>query len=92
VKRFGILLDSGCVMHIPGTKAKAHAALRRWKDARRKAVAENCIVKPRLALGLVTLRDSDATRRAETACRARVPLSTRKRGLKASPTTPIQTD
>ena len=54
---YGILLDSGAVFTVKArTKADAVAALRRWKQARKDALARDDIVKPRRALGLVTTK------------------------------------
>lgn len=54
---YGILLDSGAVLTLPAarTMPQAVATLRRWKQARKDALARNDIVSPRLALGLVTM-------------------------------------
>jgi hypothetical protein len=54
---YGILLDSGAVFTVKArSKADAIVALRRWKQSRREALSRNDIVKPRLALGLVIIK------------------------------------
>jgi hypothetical protein len=52
--RWGILLDSGHIREIFGTRATARAAMKRQNDAHRSMKAEpGALVWPRRAIGMV---------------------------------------